>query len=61
MDEKPHEDDAIRALKAIRARIEGVWDDPNLLSMGALTPDDEVDILFFVRVGLGVAKKRVTG
>jgi len=32
-------------LQAIRARIDGVWDDPALMKLGCLFPDSTSDIL----------------
>ena len=36
--------DLLAALRAIVARINGVWDDPDLLAFGELLPDTEADI-----------------
>jgi len=33
-----------QTLEAIKARINGVWDNPSLVAVGPLTPDVELDI-----------------
>lgn len=35
----------LEALQAIRSRINGVWDDPQLEKLGPLFPDTQEDIL----------------
>lgn len=43
----------IRALKAIKARIDGEWDNPNLMYYGALNVNTETDILRIAEDAIG--------
>ncbi len=40
-----------RIVNAIRARINGVWDNRDLKSFGPLTSSENDDILYFIRKG----------
>lgn len=39
---------AEKAVKAIRARVEGVWDDPYLKAVGCLSASLEVSIMWIL-------------
>jgi hypothetical protein len=42
----------LAALRAINARIDGVWDDPCLVSFGPMSPDALADIRLIANAGL---------
>lgn len=35
-------------LRAVRARIQGIWDDPDLMEKGPLSTDTTADVLAYV-------------
>jgi hypothetical protein len=43
---------AMAALRSVRARINGEWDEAGLIKLGALMPDTNYDILRLVEKGL---------
>jgi hypothetical protein len=51
--EKPTKEELVGALKAIIARINGEWDNPELMIFGALHVDTEVDILRIAESAIG--------
>ena len=48
--------DLLAALRAIVARINGVWDDLDLMSFGELLPDTEADIEIIASQAIAKAK-----
>ena len=47
----------LTALEAIEARIEGVFDHPALMAVGALSPDSDIDVLRIARAAIAKAKE----
>lgn len=45
-------DELAAALQAIRARVNGVWDDPALTAWGALSPNSVQDVLEISKAAL---------
>lgn len=46
-------------LRAIKARIQGEWDNPHLMAMGELMTDPNADILRFVQDALDEVKSNI--
>lgn len=44
----PREAQLEDALRAVRARIQGIWDDPALMAKGPLSSDTTADVLAYV-------------
>jgi hypothetical protein len=47
--------DLLAALRAIQARIQGVWDDPDLVNFGGLMEDTKADVLDMAQAAIARA------